>query len=158
MKRLRKNRTLLISVRRFSAGITVLYRGRTRTSCWRSAARGATSSGRVSARPGSTPSQSGAYYPNTVPLLDLAFGLRNEFFGKKNAFQSGIHPPPEQNDWQTPVKILPYRNFVAEGKNDKIAKYRLDDLFPSPEGPDRTLLVASSVKTSFCLQRTNLLA
>ena len=28
------------------------------------------------------------------------------------------HPPPprEQNDWQTPVKILPCRNFVADGK------------------------------------------
>ena len=26
-------------------------------------------------------------------------------------------PPCEQNDWQTPVKILPCRNFVADGKN-----------------------------------------
>ena len=25
--------------------------------------------------------------------------------------------PCEQNDWQTPVKILPCRNFVADGKN-----------------------------------------
>ena len=28
------------------------------------------------------------------------------------------HSPSEQNDWQTPVKILPCRNFVADG--DKI--------------------------------------
>ena len=25
------------------------------------------------------------------------------------------HPPREQNDWQTPVKILPCHNFVADG-------------------------------------------
>ena len=29
----------------------------------------------------------------------------------------GRHPPREQNDWQTPVKILPCRNFVADGKD-----------------------------------------
>ena len=28
-----------------------------------------------------------------------------------------IPVPPEQNDWQTPVKISPGRNFVADGKN-----------------------------------------
>ena len=27
---------------------------------------------------------------------------------------AGIHPPREQNDWQTPVKILPCRNFIAD--------------------------------------------
>ena len=32
---------------------------------------------------------------------------------------SARHPPQpcEQNDWQTPVKILSWRNFVADGKN-----------------------------------------
>ena len=29
---------------------------------------------------------------------------------------AGIHPPCEQNDWQTGVKTLPCRNYVADGK------------------------------------------
>ena len=39
---------------------------------------------------------------------------------------AGIHTHPcEQNDWQTPVKILPCCNYVADGNNSKefLAKY-----------------------------------
>ena len=33
--------------------------------------------------------------------------------------------PREQNDWQMPVKILPYRNFVADGNNRFSPQIRL---------------------------------
>ena len=29
----------------------------------------------------------------------------------------GVSPPCEQNDWQTDVKTLPCRNYVADGNN-----------------------------------------
>ena len=43
--------------------------------------------------------------------------------GMSAPVHAGIHPPCERNDWQTPVKILPCRNFVADcsdlDSNDK---------------------------------------
>ena len=37
--------------------------------------------------------------------------------GVSAPMHAGIHTPREQNDWQTGVKTLPCRNYVAGGKN-----------------------------------------